>query len=462
MFLASPTPIADRSICRAGFGGLVCCAKPEERELWAGEHGYAAQTGRTQSLLVVEADGPHCFNFLKYELLRLGQGAGQTESLVNLFSVILEIAEGKTEVGGGRDPFWERASRQLLRNAIDLLSLARGSITLDDLAKLIAEAPQHAAPPWPPEDAQGNELDAADWTDAQREYGYWLENSFFAEVFAEVHVKKADGQLTRRQAHDFDAAARYWLHNFATMNDRTRSSIVTTFTSTADILTHGLAWELLAEELTIIPEAAVDAGAIIVLDLPLQDYGETGRIIQGIWKYMFQRAMLRRRVKEKPRPVFLWCDESQNFISSFDYEFQATARSARAATVYLTQNISNYHAKLGGNGHAAALALLGNFQTKIWHANGDYVTNQYAADTIGQHLVRLEGESFGASIAEQATGSYNQSYSQQLQYKILPAEFAKLRKGGPDNDLTVDGVIFQGGRVFKKGGDTYLHKPFKQ
>jgi hypothetical protein len=36
--------------------------------------------------------------------------------------------------------------------------------------------------------------------------------------------------------------------------------------------------------------------------------------------------------------VFPWADEAQNFVTPFDAEYQAVARSAGGCTVYLTQN----------------------------------------------------------------------------------------------------------------------------
>ena len=158
--------------------------------------------------------------------------------------------------------------------------------------------------------------------------------------------------------------------------------------------------------------------------------------------------------------MFLWCDESQNFISPFDFEYQSTARSARALTVYLTQNVSNYHARLGAHAKANADALLGLFGTKIFHAQADHATNSYAADLIGKHWSsrRNQGSSGGGG------GSSNFSFgeSESLDYKIEPAEFTRLRKGGPPNGSLVDAVIFQGGRVWQTTGDTYALVTFDQ
>ena len=422
-----------RAFLRAGMGGLVCCAKPDERETW---ERYAAETRRSGSIKIVSPDHPHFFNFLNYELQREGKGGGQTENLVNLLSLVTEIAEGGSAHGGDRDRYWERAARQMLRNAIDALSLAGEPLTLDNLTRMIITAPRSAA-----------QVHDAEWQQ--------IEGGLYQTL------EKAEQRATTpRQLHDWQTATSYWLNQFATLDERPRSSIVSTFTSTADLLAHGLAWELLCTETTLIPDMAY-AGAIIVLDLPIQEYGEVGRVIQGIWKTMFQRAVLRRNVKEHPRPVFLWCDESQNFISSYDYEYQATARSARACTVYLTQNLPNYRAKLGAGAHDAALALLGNFQTKIWHANGDYVTNTYAADTIGQRIVRLESENVNASRGQEGAG-YSTGSSEQWQHVVPPHTFGRLRKGGEENGLKVDAVIFQGGREWNATGDTFLKTEFTQ
>src|SRR5262249_17242315 len=57
--------------------------------------------------------------------------------------------------------------------------------------------------------------------------------------------------------------------------------------------------------------------------------------------------------------------------------------------VCITQNLPSYYARLRGRDpRHIADSLLGNFQTKIFHANTDPVTNQYAADLVGRRLQR--------------------------------------------------------------------------
>lgn len=421
------------SFLRAGFGGLVCCAKPEERRLW---EGYARETGRESHLIVVSADGPWRFNFLDYELRRVGEGGGLTENLVALLTTITEIVEGKHEPGGG-DQFWKRAMHELLRNAIDVLSIAQGTLTLEDICKLVMDAPQSRSQPY--EES-------------------WQKDNFCWRILLEAEAKA----ITRRQRHDYEMAERYWLKNFAGLSDRTRTSIVATFTSVADLLLHGIAWELFCNETTLVPELTYKNGAIIVLDLPVQEFHELGRICQGIFKYMFQRAILRRDAEQDPRPVFLFCDESQNFISSYDYQYQAVARSARACTVYMTQNISNYYSVLGAQGKAQADALLGNFQTSIFHAQADHNTNTYAADKIAQAWTTSYSFNSGTGSANQPQGSMSAGGSDIVQYKVLPGTFIALKTGGPLNQLEVEAILFRNGRPWRATGENHIRTTFKQ
>ena len=125
----------------------------------------------------------------------------------------------------------------------------------------------------------------------------------------------------------------------------------------------------------------MERGTILVIDLPVKEFGEVGLFSQVLWKIAFQRAMERRSLKGSPRPVFLWADEAQYFVTSpNDMQFQTTCRSAGVATVFLSQNVSNFYAALGNGerGKAEADSIFANLNTKIFHANGDPVTNEWA------------------------------------------------------------------------------------
>lgn len=419
-----------KAFLRAGFGGLVMCAKPEERALW---EKYALETGRQQHLVIVSPAHPWKFNWLDYELRREGRGGGLTENVVTLLAQVVEITEGKVQQTGD-GAFWTRAMRELLRNAVDLLAMARGTITLEEICRLIADAPVSV-------DAVASEE--------------WKTHSFTASCLRAADEKPK----TPREDHDFRIAAAYWLHFYPSLSDRTRAGIVASFTGCADVWLHGIAWELFATTTNLVPEVSYQNGAVIVLDFPIQEYSELGRIVQGTFKFMWQKAMLRRDTNLHPRPVFLWADEAQNFVSSFDFQYQAVARSARACTAYLTQSMSNYLAVLGSRATAEAHSFLGNLVTKIFHAQSDQITNQYAAELIAQELTL--SHSFNSGANNSGT-SHSAGGSETIRYKVLPGEFGILSKGGPEAKFQVEGIVYGGGRVFRASRDTYLKVRFEQ
>lgn len=416
-----------KAFLSSGFGGVVLTAKPDERALW---EQYALETGRGDSLIIVSPSQPWRFNFLDYELRRPGLGAGDTENLVRLFFAVLEIAEGKG--GHSADPFWDRAARQMLRNAIDLLGAAKGRLVLSEIYDLITSAPTSIE----------ETMEEA-----------WQSRSLCFECIAEgdERVRGTDREL------DFKLACKYWLREFPTLAEKTRSVIVTTFTSMADCFLRGKLRELFCTGTNFVPEHT-HLGHIIILDLPVKEYGEVGRFAQVLFKYVWQGAAERRTIESGTRPVFLWADESQYFVTSTDKDFQMTARGARACTVYLTQNLPNYLAMLGGD-RAAADSLLGNFQTKIFHANGDATTNQWAAESIARTW--QQRRSGGSTGAPGEKSSHNVGYSESLEFEVVPGEFTRLRKGGPENNGQVEAIIHQGGRIWSNG-KTHYHLIFGQ
>lgn len=205
------------------------------------------------------------------------------------------------------------------------------------------------------------------------------------------------------------------------------------------------------------------------------------------------------------RPVFIWGDESQYFITPFDAQFQTVARSKRVSTVYLTQTISNYMAMIGGGTpRESTMALLANFVTKVAHRNDDEATNQMMATMIGRNLQlrgsssrginagssSSSGENYGANTGLSAgysgdsqsstfssgyssgrnTGlsfssgwSTNDTVSEQMDFEVEPRAFGYLRSGGPENRLLVDAIWFQAGRRFVANrGRNFLPITFDQ
>jgi hypothetical protein len=403
-----------RAYLKAQFGGLVLCAKPEERALW---EKLAAQNGRSADLVIVRPDAPWRFNFLDYEATRGGRGARLTVNIVHLLTEIVKSID-REERAEGEKPFWRNALRQLVTATVDLALFAKLPLRFDLLGDIVRSGPKSI-----------KEIDDPAWQQGSVCYQC---------------IHEADrGELEEEEAADFQQCRAYWLNDFATLAGETRSSIVLSFTMLTNLFTTRPLRRLLSTDSTITPEATFDH-KIIVIDMPLQDYFQAGRIMSFVWKYMWQKAVLRRQTNQDSPPVFIFCDESQNFISDFDPEFQAVARSAKACTVYLTQNISMYKKVLGTGSEDAVEAFLGNLQTKIFHQNSG-ATNEWAADLFAKDLLPKEtrGSQSGTSGA---SGSASVTYEEQ--HQLRPIEFTRLLTGGFANRGLVQAFMYKGGHRF--------------
>jgi NAD(P)-dependent dehydrogenase (short-subunit alcohol dehydrogenase family) len=233
-----------RSFLAAGFGGLVLCAKPDEPSLW---RTYAAEAGRDSDLVMFGADPKWGFNFMEYESIRSGSGAGLTENLVTLFMEVSSIGSGDARSRGG-DPFWERAMRSLIRNSVDVLVMAGQPVTLHALFDVVRSAPPDAASvasvPWKSGSACWCLLDAA----RERALGTsW-----------EIDCREVLG---------------YWLTHFPTLGEKTRGSIVAMFSTLAEALMRGKMRELFCEGTSLSPEDVID-GRVVVVDLPVKEWSE--------------------------------------------------------------------------------------------------------------------------------------------------------------------------------------------
>src|ERR1041385_3084180 len=372
----------------AGFGGLVLCAKPEEADRW---EEYAAACGRDRSLIRLDASSRYRFNFLNYLMnLPPQQGGGLVDNAVNTFLRVLEAAQARgSEHGQHADAgFWQKAIRELLSHALGGLYHAYGRITLDELVKLVVSAPT-------------SEEQGRDPGFQQSSFCYQT----MRKLFTDPAIPLADREAT--------LLVGYFGQNFGRLDPKTRSNIVISLTAEISPFLKGPLHTLFCTDTNIIPEVTHE-GAILVMDLPIKRFEQTGAVAQMLVKYLWQKATERRAVASDTRPVFLWADECQFFISDYDREFQSTARSARAATVYITQNLPSLYAQIGGrNPQDLADAIVGNFQTKIFHSNTDHRTNQWAADTIGRAIQLRANRSWSDNESSQYGVSTNENWSTQ-------------------------------------------------
>src|ERR1700722_10258706 len=94
---------------RAGMGGLVLTAKPDEVDIW---RRYCARTGRLDDLRIIAPSEPWTFNFLEHEWKASGNEGGNTENVVNMFSEVLELVDRRSRGGRDREAYWLNARQQ--------------------------------------------------------------------------------------------------------------------------------------------------------------------------------------------------------------------------------------------------------------------------------------------------------------------------------------------------------------
>ncbi|MBS7532322.1 hypothetical protein KHC28_01470 [Ancylobacter sonchi] len=471
------------------FGGMVLCAKPGEADTW---EQYAREMGREESILRVGPTDLWRMNFVAYELRKSGN-----RSIGNIVELIFKMVEATRlskplgSGSGSENGFWEDASRQLLLHSIPIIFAANGTFSFELLRAFMSSAPK---------------------TPQEVEEPTWQATSVFHHCFR----KAREAPLEPIDSHTLSTCATYWLSDFAPLDNKTRSNIVISLTSMLSRFSQGRLHTLFCTETTFVPELTFD-GTILLLDMPEKIWKEDGVIAQIILKYLWQRAAEARAAYLTPedmRPLFLAGDECQFFLTPGDAEFFSTARSARVASLYITQSLPTIYSKIGGirPEHTAEM-LLANLCTRIFCRNVCHVTNRWAAESAGQGLVWRESKNWGSNSGgskSDTTGSnigrswsVNQTHmfgpaggnrsatnagsdndgwnrslqngtswgeqqggglQQQKDYKLDPAIFTtSLRSGGPEHGGLVDAVWMQAGRRFSySGGDIFTPVTFKQ
>ena len=421
-----------RALMAHGCGGLICCVKAGEAATVA---AHAAATGRSKSLIVVSPTNPWRCNLLDYVLKRPGVEGSRTEQVVALFSALVEVMERGEKSGGGKnESFWQRTLRQRIRNTAEIFIAAGERLSVEAMHRFMLSAPS---------------------THEEVQSAHWQGHSYCYQLIQRALVERYDA-LTPRGRSDFDLACIYWLQEVIDLPADTRGSINATWSTAADMLMRGQLADLFGTTTNVVPEVTF-AGAIVVLDLPIKVYGAAGAVLQAAFKHVWQQAAEARAVTADSHVSFLYVDESHEVISENDGFFAATSRSARIATVLISQNLSNYFAALGGeSGRHKAEALLGSLGTHVFHANGHVPTNKWASEMIAEHTAMKFGWS-----RDQGTGRGSGSGTENQQKKVPESVFTGLARGGPPSFIT-EAIVFQAGRCFNVSGETFARVGFRQ
>jgi uncharacterized membrane protein YgcG len=489
---SSSAHILAGAFLRAGYGGLVTIAKPEDVDLWK---RYAAEHGRSNSLILFdETEG---FNFLDYELSRHGmEGIGTvTECLMRILEAAKRVSNTSSG-GGGEQEFWESSTRMMLRYTIAPLYAAHGSVSVEEIIRFISSAPE---------------------THAQRNDPTWMERSFLHKVMYKACRTPAVQMAADAMTNTID----FWENRYLQIPEKTRYNIVITVGTVLDRFLHGRLKRAFCGKTTIVPEMSF-SGAVICLAMPSLTWNEDGVIAQQLFKYEWQRSVLTRNSlseHQRDRCLYLWSDEAQEVVTSYDGQFLGLCRGSRTCVVYLTQSLPTYYSKMSGSTpREDAQALVGKFMTHIYGANSCPDTNEYASRVIGKVITRRknrsrgkadnfnigmntgesensgssfnsgssanssggrggsshgsnsgsgrssgEGSNWGANKGRGTSRNENEGYSESMEYAVEPGDFARmLKSGGPQNNNIVTAIWFQTARTFEASGTNWMLVRFKQ
>jgi type IV secretory pathway TraG/TraD family ATPase VirD4 len=376
------------------------------------------------------------FNFLDYEMQ---QGGGHTRNITKTLTTIGETLRSSDTDNRESSDFWNREQERLIFNAVEIVKLGTGRVTAPDLHKFISGAAM---------------------TPQQFTSEEWLTG--FHNQCLKAAWQKAKTPI---EEHDFELAKEFWLGEFPSMADKTRSSILVGVMGILHCFNTGVVRELVSTSTNFTPNDLF-AGKWLLIDMATSEWSDIGSFIAGGWKYLAQKAILRRVAGPDTNVVTCWADEAQTVLTSFDAHFLAQCRSHRGCMVYLSQSLPGYYAAIGGeNGRHSVDALLTNFHTKVFHALGDLETATWASGLVGRSLQTFTGGSItpGEGVYDELMGRsrYSGNFNQSFESTLQANAFLHGRTGGEANGLMCDAFVIRSGEPFASG-ENWVQTTFSQ
>jgi len=410
------------SFLRAGYGGLVLTVKSDETEHFI---EYARQTGREDDLVIFNAASDLSFDPLAYSWAAGGRAAAHIETVVEMFTTLMAV--GKVYAPSSGERYFEQAVQELLRATLVILSNAKEPISITSIHKVISSLP----------------------TDKEQiEDPKWRESSACGRVIAKLYERQ--DSFTKSQWEDLEVAIQYVADKFITLDPRTRSNIESSWSGMASKFTYDPFRSLFCSgRFDFSPEQTTHENKVVIVDMPALEYGrETSRTAQVLMKITFQRAWLRHQYKPGCcNGAFLFQDEFALLMQKDEPHFHMVCRGSAIAPICITPNILNIAAEEFGEDDPGAktLGFLGLLACKIFHANNETRTNEYAADQIGKEYRYLPNYNSGSNEENHSHTSFGGS--KQLVHILQPIELTRLMKPDGDNPLS-QAIVYMSGRTF--------------
>jgi hypothetical protein len=381
---------------KAGYGGLVLTAKPDETTRWL---QWAIKYGRREDVVLIRPDLPTSINFIG-DMLAAGQPVA---NIVTVFDVAAELAEKDAQKQGGGDPFWSREVGRLLSAAITTLKYADTPKNLATMQALIRSAPRSS-----------EDLESPAWRDQSELY----------QALCDCKERSRRGPLDRITRDELAAIDEYWGEEYPGTPFKQRSGMLSTYKNLLNAIVAVDIKPLFNHQTTVDPNACND-GQIQILDMNAMQHGQAGIFSQGVWKYIWLRIMQQRTGGRGERPCFLWVDEAPYFVTKYDAQFVNVTRQAQIMPVYIAQTISQFERRLTKEG---SRELMAGLNTKIIHKLDDVEDMKWVADFIGRRKKSNISYNRKARRGDDPDSTH-QSFTDE--YIVTPYEIANLRTGSP-------------------------------
>lgn len=491
-----------------GSGKTSACMYPFTRQVL----GYAAgDPARKPAGLVLEVKGDFC-NAVRNILTEYGRGEDYLE--LNLdgsfrynplhnglepYALAYGVASLMNNLfGRGKEPFWQQAYTNMIKFIILLHKVIFDYVTLFDVYECAINPPLLASRLEAGKHMFAkrsvlveksiylahDELGDDQWTAYPDDPRYMraTESSELVEFLKANEIPfeplvQTDSQGNSRRRRQFEAAERWFEHDWVRIEPKLRTSIVegiSVFLSLFDdnptvkdiFCPPKECFEAAAKGDSsygvVMPSFAeiIESGKVVALNFPADNPG-LAKAIGTMMKQDFQRAMLARlpRIRNRPtgefRPVLFLCDEYQSFATvgendpTGDEKFFALSRQAKCIPIVATQSISSLKSTLAGE---TWRTLLQTFRTKIFLAVSDDFSAKTAAELCGKDeqfkLMYSISESghdaqvslvTGRTTAHKSNVTTSKTYTLQRDYVFEPKLFGEL-KNAEAVVLAYDGV----------------------
>jgi type IV secretory pathway TraG/TraD family ATPase VirD4 len=411
-------------------GGLILASKPEDFEFW---QSVAAKTGRSDDLIIFSPKNDRRMNFLEV----IGGDAREKTDCIQMIGDVLKRGDSKS---GDEGIFWAHQKERCILLAIIMLQLAGEPITAPNIQRYIITAA-----------TTSEQLSNEKW----RASYHSLTN---ARAFANPNKTEVD-KFDLEQGRDF------WLQEWPTQDPKTRSNTLATVLGVMSVYNSGIVRQLVSTTTNVIPDHM--NGKFILVNMPLKEYGESGRFVMAGFKYICQRWILKRHAQPGDGLIAIVSDEFQNIMSTYDTICVDEMRSHLACMMVMTQSLHSYYRAMPGEkGKSLADGFNSAIGTRIFHRLGDAKSAEYASSLLDKYdeVIVSESEGDPGELFDQLMGhsKYRASYTTRKEWRLPPSTFlGGLATGGPDYGMRVQGIVIAA-EPFKSTGERWFKATFDQ